>query len=54
MVSKFGYQSPGFLLTGLAAVALFGLWVVAPEPPDLDDKGHPKNNPLLPKPLDIQ
>jgi hypothetical protein len=38
MVSKFGCQSPGFLLTGLAAVALFGLWVVAAKPPDLDEK----------------
>jgi MHS family proline/betaine transporter-like MFS transporter len=30
MVDKYGYLSPGFLLTGLAAIALFGLWVVAP------------------------
>ena len=52
MVSRFGYKSPGFLLTGLAAVALFGLWVVAPEPPDLDEKGHAKK-PLLSKTSDI-
>ena len=32
MVDRFGYRTPGFLLTGLATIALFGLWVVAPDP----------------------
>lgn len=35
LVGRFGYLSPGFLLTGLAGIALFGLWVVAPPLPAL-------------------
>ena len=30
MVDKYGYSSPGLLLTVLAIIALFGLWVIAP------------------------
>ena len=31
MVDQYGYRTPGLLLTGLAIVALFGLWVVGPQ-----------------------
>ena len=31
MVDRYGYRTPGLLLSGLAIVALFGLWVVGPK-----------------------
>eukprot|EP00980_Cylindrotheca_fusiformis_P008802 scaffold1870_cov104-Cylindrotheca_fusiformis.AAC.3 len=33
MVDRFGYLSPGFLVTFMASLSLFGLWVVAPPSP---------------------